>query len=146
MQYICFLFKSRTVRVMAKWTGADIKTLQGNGLKVVGMEGYKAPEPAGKLHIESVLNEFGLKFEKEKKIDKKRKFRSDYYVPDLNLLIEYEGIFSDISRHTFYEGYTTDCDKYNLVSINGYKLLRYTALNFASLKGNLEALIKNNNK
>lgn len=125
---------------MKGWTGADVKNLQNKGVNISGMKEYKAPEPAGKIHIESVLIRLGIEFEKEKKFDKKRRFRSDYYVPELNLLIEYEGIYSEISRHTFYEGYSKDVEKYNLVQVNGYRLLRYTSDNFVMFEEDLKKI------
>lgn len=69
-----------------------------------------------------------------------RKFRSDVYVPSLNLLIEYEGINSAKSGHTTALGYTKDCQKYNIGSLMGFRLLRYTALNKTDLERDLEAL------
>ncbi len=70
-------------------------------------------------------------------------FRSDFYVPSLNLLIEFEGIVSNKSRHTTILGYSKDCEKYNLISLAGYKLLRYTTITVHNLGPDLTALVNN---
>jgi len=69
-----------------------------------------------------------------------RKFRADFYIPSLNCLIEYEGVFSARSRHTNVIGYTNDCEKYNIASKMSYKLLRYTAKNVNDVLRDLEEI------
>ena len=81
------------------------------------------------------------KFVKEHKFLTDRKFKFDWAFPDLKIAIEYEGVFSAKSRHTQKAGYSKDCEKYNLASINGWQLLRYTALNYKNLKEYLQLLI-----
>lgn len=66
-----------------------------------------------------------------------RRFRADWYIPSLNVLIEYEGIFAAKSRHTSLAGYSADCEKYNLAQIMGFKVLRYTAHNYAQAQADL---------
>lgn len=57
-----------------------------------------------------------------------RRFRLDYAWPDQLIGIEYEGLCrSGPSRHTTYAGYTTDCEKYNLAILQGWKVFRITA-------------------
>lgn len=68
-------------------------------------------------------------------------FRSDFYIPELNLLIEFEGINSHKSRHTGLKGYSKDCEKYNLYSLAGYKLLRYTILTTHNFEEDIKRLI-----
>lgn len=96
-----------------------------------------------KLHIISVLERSGLKFVSELKFDEVRGFRFDWAVPDLKLAIEYEGIFSDKSGHTTVTGYKKDCQKYNLATLQGWRLLRYTAANYLDFENDLQ-IIKNN--
>lgn len=56
-----------------------------------------------------------------------RDFRVDYAIPELSLAFEYEGIFSRKSRHLTVDGYTTDCEKYGLISgVLGWRLVRIT--------------------
>ena len=59
-----------------------------------------------------------------------RKFRFDFALPDLKVAFEYEGIMRGKSRHTTITGYTKDCEKYNLAALEGWKVYRYTALNY----------------
>jgi len=58
-----------------------------------------------------------------------RKFRFDFYIPELKLGIEYDGLFSKKSRHTTPAGFSKDCEKMNLATILGFKTLRYTSIN-----------------
>lgn len=75
-----------------------------------------------------------------------RKFRADLFLPELNLLVEYEGLFagnkggSGKSRHTTGEGYTRDCEKYFIANVLGFKVLRLTAMNYKKLPTYLEML------
>lgn len=78
-----------------------------------------------------------------------RKFRADYYLPGLNLLVEYEGIgsgadngraYSGASRHTTAAGYAKDCEKYNIAQILGFRLLRYTPFNYTQARADLRRL------
>jgi hypothetical protein len=59
--------------------------------------------------------------------------------------IEYEGVFSEKSRHTTVAGFSEDCRKYNLAIANGWRVLRYTALNYLELYTDLEKIIENQN-
>ena len=77
---------------------------------------------------------------KEYKFLENRKFRADFYIPSKNCLIEYEGLNSKKSRHTTKTGYTKDCEKYNLASIAGYRIIRITALNINDIKKFLDLL------
>lgn len=95
-----------------------------------------------KLHIIAVLERSGLKFESELKFDEVREFRFDWAIPSMMLAIEYEGIFSEKSGHTTLSGYKKDCDKYNLATLRGWKLLRYTASNYLDIENDLQ-IIKN---
>lgn len=74
---------------------------------------------------------------------KSRRFRADYAIPDKMILIEFEGIIAGKSRHTTITGYSRDCIKYNLAAILGFRVLRYTALNFREVWSDLELLSSN---
>lgn len=73
----------------------------------------------------------------------KRKFRFDWAIPEWKIAIEYEGIFSKKSGHTTVSGYTKDCEKYNLATLEGWKILRYTAKNYKELGNDLRFISKN---
>jgi very-short-patch-repair endonuclease len=70
-----------------------------------------------------------------------RKFRFDYAIPDKKIAVEYEGIMGGKARHTSVTGYTKDTEKYNLAAINGWRVLRYTALNVSNLKDDLQKIL-----
>lgn len=98
--------------------------------------------------IEFVLKSFkqqGLipSYCKEHQFDLQRKFRFDYAIPELMLAIEYEGLMSEKSGHTTVEGYTKDCRKYNLATSQGWKILRYTALNYSEVAQDIELFLRN---
>jgi hypothetical protein len=71
----------------------------------------------------------------------KRKFRADWALPEHKILIEYEGIMSAKSRHSSVMGYSKDCQKYNLAAILGYRVLRYTAINYKDVKKDVEDML-----
>lgn len=54
-----------------------------------------------------------------------RKFRIDYCYPDRHLAIEIEGGVWSRGRHTRGAGFIGDMEKYNLLTENGWYLLRY---------------------
>lgn len=78
-------------------------------------------------------SERGLVYEEEYRFDTVKKYRADYAIPALKILIEYEGLFSEKSGHTTAKGYTKDTNKYNLAAANGWTVLRFTALNYKEL-------------
>ena len=54
-----------------------------------------------------------------------RLWRFDFAWPDHKVALEVEGgVRQGISRHTNYDGFVRDCDKYNCAIIHGWKLLR----------------------
>jgi hypothetical protein len=51
-------------------------------------------------------------------------------------------VFGGKSRHTTVSGYTTDTEKYNLATVEGWRILRYTALNYKDLTDDLNKILK----
>jgi len=94
----------------------------------------------GVKNIELKLRSLALDYKREYLPIKGTKVRADFYIPSMNLLIEYEGIVSNKSRHTSILGYSKDCEKYNLYSLSGYKLLRYTVITLHNLIEDLKKL------
>lgn len=86
--------------------------------------------PAGLAFIAMTLSINKVDFVPEYKFLENRRFRFDLAIPSLKIAFEYEGIFSDVSRHTSIKGYTNDIRKYNLATLNGWRVLRYTAMNY----------------
>ena len=145
-----------------RWNDKDLKNLEARGLKVEEqikgsvpkMENKPAPPPAKKFQktsVEKTAIEYILKsflqhnmipeYVTEHKFDEKRRFRFDWAIPSLKLAIEYEGIFSEKSGHTTITGYASDIEKYNLAQLQGWKVLRYTALNYADLAQDIELFL-----
>lgn len=69
-----------------------------------------------------------------------RRYRFDFAVPEKKIAVEYEGIIATKSRHTSIIGYTNDCEKYNLAAVNGWRVIRLTALNYGKIGEYLEML------
>ena len=86
-----------------------------------------------KSEIEMVLKYEGYKYVKELKFHPTRKWRFDFAIESLKIAIEYEGIMSEKSRHTTISGMSRDCEKYNTAQLLGWKVLRFTALNYKNL-------------
>lgn len=133
------------------WTKKDIEKLKlDNNLndktsqKVIPIKKQKiSVEKNTMATILWVLKKEGAieKYVEELQFDEVRKFKFDWAIPSLKIGIEYEGLFSKKSRHTTIDGFSTDCEKYNLAQINGWKVLRYTALNYTDLERDLKNLI-----
>ena len=56
----------------------------------------------------------------------KRKFRADFAYIEQRILIEVEGGTWSRGRHTRPVGFEKDCEKYNLASLLGWRVLRFT--------------------
>ena len=89
-----------------------------------------------------LLKSLGINYTLEHRFSKKRRFRFDIALIDYKIAIEYEGLQSKKSRHTTSKGYTEDCTKYNLAQIEGWTVLRYTALSRDNIYNDLMSLIK----
>ena len=103
------------------------------------------PKPVGLQHIELVLKSRKINFVCEHQFLDDRKFRFDIAMPEKKIAIEYEGLegkkTGSKSGHTTKVGYTKDCTKYNLAQIHGWKVLRYTALNYQDFTKEISILI-----
>jgi len=91
--------------------------------------------------IEMILKNLGVQYVKELKFSEKRRFRFDFAIPFYRIGIEFDGIISTKSRHTSITGFSRDCEKTNLATIEGWKVLRYTALNYGNLEQDLKQLL-----
>lgn len=138
---------------MTRFSEADLLKLQQKGLKVVdpvleqrvkkavGSTVKKAYSGKEKQYINDALVEIGVPFVKEHQFLENRKFRFDYCIISEKIGIEYEGIYSGKSRHTSMIGYSNDVIKYNLAVLDGWRVLRYTANNYLSVKNEVELLL-----
>lgn len=137
------------------WTENDLKNLRAKGLKIddskVVENHHFKPNKIEKVSVEKNTIELFLmqfkqaglieSYETEFRFDDVRNFRFDWAIPSLKIACEYEGIFSAKSRHTTVSGFSEDCTKYNLAIANGWKVLRYTAINYKEFYNDLEKLL-----
>lgn len=92
------------------------------------------------LALQSFADQMHTKLTTEYKFHSKRKFRFDFCLEELMIAVEYEGIYSETSRHTFFTGFNRDCRKYNLAVLCGYRLLRYTAKTYKDIVDDLSMI------
>jgi hypothetical protein len=131
-----------------KWSIGDIERLKASG-KIKGYKdttvkrdkkpATKPPQPKPKplQLMEQALTAAGITFETEYRFHPERKFRFDIAIPHLMTAIEYEGLMSKKSRHTTVTGYSKDASKYNLAQQLGWKVYRYTAMNYKEFSPDL---------
>lgn len=115
-------------------------------------------ENKGKDFIEFALISKNIKYSKEYQFAPPRKFRFDfaffcswYGIPNkkVKVGIEYEGLIFEANRqhstgtsgHTTIKGFTSNCEKYNLAQLDGWIVLRYTALNFKTFSQDLQKIL-----
>jgi len=67
-----------------------------------------------------------LPLQKEYKFCDGRKFKSDYSLVDHGILIELEGGTWSGGRHVRGKGYANDCEKYNIATRIGWRVIRLT--------------------
>ena len=73
-----------------------------------------------------VEQQLGLKVEKEYRFHPVRRWRFDYFLPEIKTAIEVEGGIWTRGRHVRGTGFLQDMGKYNEASIMGFRLLRVT--------------------
>jgi len=113
-----------------------------------------------KKNFQPIIQGLGYKVTPEFKFCDYRKFRADWLVEKNGkcTLVEYEGVDPKSGFWIFHKGkrmfvypsnghtsaisYTKDCEKYNLACKLGYKLLRYTVMNFNDCINDLEEILK----
>ena len=71
-----------------------------------------------------------IKFVRQFRPFKERRFSCDFYLPDYNVVIEIEGGQWINGRHQRGTGYKNDIEKYNMITLAGYKILRLTTDHF----------------
>lgn len=135
------------------WKAADIDKLKKSG-KIRGFKsGNKVAKklPAKKSaaltwldrELKAWADQHDFELKKEFRFHPVRKFRFDNAIVNIKCAIEYEGgIFMRTSGHNTAIHYTKDCEKYTLATICGWKVLRYTAMNYKNCIKDLNELIK----
>jgi hypothetical protein len=86
-------------------------------------------------------NQYGLSMEKEHRFATDRKWRFDFAFPGIMVAVEFEGgIFMESSGHNTPKHYTKDTEKYSKAAILGWKVLRYTAMNYKNVLQDLKQI------
>ncbi len=71
-----------------------------------------------------------IKFTRQFKPFEDRRFKCDFFLPDYNTVIEIEGGQWIHGRHQRGNGFKNDIEKYNLLVLHGYKVIRLTTDHF----------------
>lgn len=121
-----------------QWTPEQLKTYLLNKKQPSGRKAGSGSK--AKSEIEMILKLFGKPYFAEYAFHPERKWRFDFAIPELKIGIEYEGLLSDKSRHTTVKGYTNDSEKYNAAQMLGWRVLRYTAINYKQLASDLNGI------
>lgn len=131
-----------------RWTEKDLQRLATKGVNVKGVAPVKAkkknkakPAAPQLLEMKQWLTVLGIPFESEHRFDDNRRFKFDIALKEHKIAFEYEGIVGKFSRHTNVKGYTTDTEKYNLAQSQGWRVFRYTALNYKNFLSDLKTLL-----
>jgi very-short-patch-repair endonuclease len=93
------------------------------------------------MHLKAWCEGNGKTLQKEFAFHSERKWRFDFAIIEMKVAIEYEGLMSAKSRHTTVSGYTGDAEKYNAAQSLGWKVLRYTAVNYKTMIEDLNKLL-----
>lgn len=105
----------------------------GQVLKQAGRGSSKALDYI-KWNLWYWANENALELLEEHQFCKDRKFRFDFAFPALKIAVEFEGgVFDRNGGHTSFKDFSKDVEKYNLAQRLGWKVLRFTAINYKNL-------------
>jgi len=101
--------------------------------------------PKALTEIMAWLRILKISYETEHRFHPKRRWRFDVAIVEQKIAIEYEGIVSEDpdgqSRHTNIRGYTKDATKYNAAQKLGWRVLRYTALNYEEFMNDITEIL-----
>lgn len=105
------------------------------------------PKPKGLIWLDWNLqywcNERALSLRWEYKFCETRNYRSDYAIPALKILIEYEGgIFRERGAHNSPAAIQRDIEKYALAHKLGFAVIRVTAMNYTTVLKTLNEMVK----
>ncbi len=93
--------------------------------KIVQSQKGRKPGSRAEELLASQLDAEGIKYEREYRILKSRKFRHDFFI-EPNLLIEVQGGVFMRGGHSTGTGITRDCEKQALAIVQGYRQLNVT--------------------
>lgn len=107
---------------------------------------FKKAHPAKDWMAEELLawcQNRGIVLHEEYNFNPLRRWRADWCIPDLKILIEYEGLSAKKTGHTTSEGFTANTEKYNSAQALGWKVLRFTYRNYKDLIDELNNNVNN---
>lgn len=78
------------------------------------------------VHLAAQMDYARLTYVSEYRFDPVRRWRLDFAFPELRLGIEVEGGIWTQGRHTRGTGYEKDLEKYNALTLAGWRLLRFS--------------------
>ena len=140
---------------MPNWNEKHLQELKRKGL-IRDFTSVKVERPVSKVRIPTAgckevqwlrwnlqfwCAERGLELEEEYRFHMERKWRADFCIKEMMLLIEYEGLNSEKSGHTTLVGFTKDTDKYNQAAALGYRVIRVTVLNYKQVFREIEKFL-----
>lgn len=83
----------------------------------------------------------GQQLQEEYRFSEERRYRFDYALPGIMVAIEYDGgIHTTNGDHRSRKGVQRDIDKGNLAQMKGWRVLRFSALNYKSIIDQLKEL------
>ena len=80
----------------------------------------------GEAVLSQHLRAHNISFEQEFQFNADRKWRADFHLIGMGILIEVEGGIWSNGRHTRGKGYLGDLDKYNAATMMGYQVIRFS--------------------
>lgn len=93
------------------------------------------------MNLQLWSNEHALSLEMEYRFCQDRRWRFDYAWPAIMLALEYNGgIFMQKSGHSNMKGLHRDSEKINRATVEGWKVLQVTALNYTTVLKTLNSL------
>lgn len=111
-------------------------------------KGIKIPDPKPKailwldMNLQLWSNEHALSLEMEYRFCQDRRWRFDYAWPAIMLALEYNGgIFMAKSGHSNMKGLHRDSEKINRATVEGWKVLQVTALNYTTVLKTLNEML-----
>ena len=111
------------------WTAAAVEKLTSDlpaaaETKQKSVAKHDTPDYVGQ--ISGALYILGVEHVREYKFLADRRFKFDLAIPEKKIAIEFEGGIWTGGRHTRGKGYANDVKKYNLATMHGWRLLRFT--------------------
>lgn len=90
------------------------------------MNKLEQPASAGEATFAIHCQAFNLSPEREFRFHPGRRWRIDFAFPEHKIAVEIEGGIWSGGRHVRGSGYSKDLEKYNMLALNGWRLLRFS--------------------